>query len=223
LQTFKRWAGKSSDISYYLNSHHIDFHAWALQGMARPVQVIAMASTGIACKSPHHIDTEDTITLTVQWENLSSHSATRDLGTAVYTASWVAPKSDVHSQQRFFYMGHDGEIIIDQAHRGYSVATDASGYASANPLFMKYTPDADGYFVGQTGYGYRSIEAFVDAIQSIQAGTRTPAHYEGWLATIGSTRSMTAILEAGRRSLDSKQACGIMYDGDGQPVSLFSG
>ena len=26
LQTFKAWAGKSSDISYYLNSHHIDFH-----------------------------------------------------------------------------------------------------------------------------------------------------------------------------------------------------
>lgn len=26
LETFKSWAGKSSDISYYLNSHHIDFH-----------------------------------------------------------------------------------------------------------------------------------------------------------------------------------------------------
>lgn len=26
-------------------------------------------------------------------------------GTGLYTSSWVAPKSDVHSQQRFFYMG----------------------------------------------------------------------------------------------------------------------
>lgn len=26
LQTFRAWAGLSSDISYYLNSHHIDFH-----------------------------------------------------------------------------------------------------------------------------------------------------------------------------------------------------
>jgi D-galacturonate reductase len=32
LDTFKGWAGISSDISYYLNSHHIDFHVWALQG-----------------------------------------------------------------------------------------------------------------------------------------------------------------------------------------------
>lgn len=38
LETFKAWAGKASDISYYLNSHHIDFHevsrtaAWPLGG-----------------------------------------------------------------------------------------------------------------------------------------------------------------------------------------------
>ena len=25
LETFKAWAGKSSDISYYLNSHHVDY------------------------------------------------------------------------------------------------------------------------------------------------------------------------------------------------------
>jgi hypothetical protein len=30
-------------------------------------------------------------------------------GTAVYTSSWVAPRSDVHSQQRFFYMGQKGD------------------------------------------------------------------------------------------------------------------
>ena len=28
LETFKAWAGKSSDISYYLNSHHVDFCEW---------------------------------------------------------------------------------------------------------------------------------------------------------------------------------------------------
>ena len=230
LDTFKRWAGKSSDISYYLNSHHVDFHAWAVRGVARPVRVSAMASTGVASNAPHYIDTEDTITLTVQWENTNRRGDPCDrppcdrpnLGTAVYTASWVAPRSDVHSQQRFFYMGHDGEIIIDQAHRGYSVATDASGYASANPLFMKYAPDADGYFVGQTGYGYRSIEAFVNAVQSIRAGAATPMDYEGRLATIDATQAMTAILEAGRRSLDNDgKAYKIKYGEDGQPVSLY--
>jgi D-galacturonate reductase len=32
LETFKAWAGKSSDISYYLNSHHVDFHNWVRRG-----------------------------------------------------------------------------------------------------------------------------------------------------------------------------------------------
>ena len=35
LQTFKAWAGKSSDISYYLNSHHVDFHEWVMLGKVR--------------------------------------------------------------------------------------------------------------------------------------------------------------------------------------------
>ena len=50
---------------------------------------------------------------------------------------YTAPRSDVHSQQRFFYMGHAGEVTVDQAHRGYSVSSDAAGYKSVNPLFMK--------------------------------------------------------------------------------------
>eukprot|EP01043_Picozoa_sp_COSAG02_P054287 COSAG02_NODE_6125_length_3783_cov_1.474355_3_plen_149_part_00 len=117
LQTFKAWAGKSSDISYYLNSHHVDFHEWANHGIARPISVVATGSTGIA-KAKYDIDTEDTITLTVQWQNFADGS----LGTAIYTSSWVAPKSDVHSQQRFFYMGQSGEVNVDQAHRGCTSA-----------------------------------------------------------------------------------------------------
>jgi len=70
LETFKAWAGKSSDISYYLNSHHIDFHEWCVESTSRPILVTATASTGVA-KAKFGIDCEDTITLTVQWENLS--------------------------------------------------------------------------------------------------------------------------------------------------------
>ena len=108
LDTFRAWAGKSSDISYYLNSHHVDFHEWCVEGSSRPVLVTACASTGVAT-GMYDITSEDTITLTVQWENMSTDvEGTRpsgSLGTAVYTSSWIAPPSDVHSQQRFFYMG----------------------------------------------------------------------------------------------------------------------
>ena len=45
LQTFRSWAGKSSDISYYLNAHHIDFNVWSVSHIARPLSVTALAST----------------------------------------------------------------------------------------------------------------------------------------------------------------------------------
>ena len=63
LETFRAWAGKSSDISYYLNAHHIDFSVWAASSFARPVSVHASAATGWAQAAG--IPTEDTITLTV--------------------------------------------------------------------------------------------------------------------------------------------------------------
>lgn len=72
LLTFKQWAGKSSDISYYLNSHHVDFHEWAMRDKARPIMVTASASYGLA-KSTFDMDCEDTITLMVQWENMPPH------------------------------------------------------------------------------------------------------------------------------------------------------
>ena len=209
LETFKAWAGKSSDISYYLNSHHVDWSEWTLHGMARPVRVTATGSTGIA--TAKNMPTEDSITLTVQWQNLASKA----LGCAVYTSSWVAPKSDVHSQQRFFYMGSAGEINVDQAHRGCTVATDATGFASVNPLFMKYTP-TNGKFSGQGSYGVKSFENFIDATRTINAGGAQPSDYDdGSLATVHTTLQGTAILEAGRRSLDADvQPMDILYENE---------
>lgn len=210
LQTFKAWAGKSSDISYYLNSHHIDWSEWTLAGQARPIRVTATASTGVA--QSQNIPAEDSITLTVQWENFkNNNNNNKTLGCAVYTSSWVAPKSDVHSQQRFFYMGSKGEINVDQAHRGYTVATDSGGFASSNPLFMKYTP-TNGKFAGQSSYGVKSFETFIDACNAINGGKAQPQDYnDGSLATVHTTMQGTAILEAGRLSLDA----------DGRPMDIL--
>lgn len=205
LETFKAWAGKSSDISYYLNSHHVDFSEWTLAGIARPVRVTATSSTGVA--KAKGMDAEDSITLTVQWQNYND----KTLGCGVYTSSWVAPKSDVHSQQRFFYMGTKGEVNVDQAHRGCTVSQDDKPFASVNPLFMKYTP-TNGYFSGQNGYGVRSFENFMDACQSIKNGEKTPDDFnDGSIATVHTTFQGTAILEAGRMSLDT----------DGRPMDLI--
>ncbi len=198
LETFKAWAGISSDISYYLNAHHIDLLAWALQDIAKPISVYAVASTGVAEKILDRA-VEDTITLTVTWQN---HSGA--IGTSIHTASWIAPPSDVHSQQRFFYMGAKGEINIDQAHRGYTMSHDARNFASRNPLFMKYTP-REGKFAGQNGYGYKSIEHFISAAIQLDEKNISLKMLNKTLPTIANTLYTTAILEAGYKSLRSKK------------------
>eukprot|EP00238_Polyblepharides_amylifera_P009884 CAMPEP_0196584550 /NCGR_PEP_ID=MMETSP1081-20130531/47530_1 /TAXON_ID=36882 /ORGANISM="Pyramimonas amylifera, Strain CCMP720" /LENGTH=183 /DNA_ID=CAMNT_0041905787 /DNA_START=163 /DNA_END=714 /DNA_ORIENTATION=- len=170
-----------------------------------------MASNGIADDRLERKGIEDTITLMVQWENRADQS----LGTAIYMASWAAPRADCHTQQYFHYMGHKGEVRADQCHRGYSWATDDSGFANLNPLYMKYTPNSTGHFAGQNGYGYQSLEQFVAAAEAINAGTLTPegCTRQGILATIDSTLVVTAILEAGRMSLDLASApIEISYD-----------
>ncbi len=196
LETFRAWAGKGSDISYYLNAHHVDMLMWMVGESARPIAVTALAASGVAEKKG--MPTEDSISLCVQFQIVGGGRAS-----AVFTSSWIAPQSDVHSQQSFFYQAEKGEVRVDQAHRGYSVATDEAGYSSPNPLFMKYTPDAEGRFAGQSGYGYRSIEEFIKAAHSVNNGTTDVDDWSQRLATASTTLQVTKILEAGRASLDA--------------------
>ena len=196
LDTFKSWLGKGvSDISYYLNSHHIDFHEWCMENRSRPVSVTATASSGVAAEK-FGISCEDTITLTVQWENLDESGSVVlvifMLSSLIFPAYRLPDTRARHGHGRihlqldctqercalpaaFLLYGtgiilcfdmimmsfllhviaQRGEINVDQAHRGYSMADDASSRLNGiNPLFMKYVP-TDGKFSGQTGYGYR--------------------------------------------------------------------
>ena len=79
-----------------------------MQGKAIPLTISALSSTGVGEKILNR-PCEDTITLTVQWKNLDSGT----LGSAVYTASWSDPKSDVHSQQHFYCQCAKGFVDID--------------------------------------------------------------------------------------------------------------
>ena len=64
----------------------------------------ASAAAGIATSAPYNCvpQTEDTITLLVDWQSTKSPT---HRGTGVYTASWTAPlKAGVHSAQHWYYM-----------------------------------------------------------------------------------------------------------------------
>ena len=101
-------------------------------------------------------------------------------------------------------MASNGEIRVDQAKRGYDVAADSDGQLMwYNPFYMKYAPDEEGNFNGQTGYGYISFEKFVDAVTALNEEKITlDALDTRGLPTLKNTIATTAILEAGRKSLD---------------------
>ncbi|KAI8410325.1 hypothetical protein FOFC_10179 [Fusarium oxysporum] len=213
LETFKAWAGKESDISYYLNSHHIDICDSMVQERGYvPVSVNASSSKGVAVDLGCDPITEDTISLLVTW-NKNGEPSKRAVG--VYTASWTAPqKAGVHSNQYFHYLAANGEIRVDQAKRGYDVADDSIGQLMwYNPFYMKYAPDEDGNFAGQTGYGYISIEKFVDGCRAVNSGKLKPEDLDAKpLPTLKNTIATTAILEAGRRSIDENREVKIVVE-----------
>ena len=70
----------------------------------------ASKSTGVAASKG--IDTEDTITLTVQIEHVESGST----GIALFTSSWVAPKSDVRRTSYIRVTSERGPIGGARAH-----------------------------------------------------------------------------------------------------------
>jgi D-galacturonate reductase len=229
LSTFSSWAGVESDISYYLNSHHIDICEWFVsqQGWV-PSTVRASASTGIATdpKIGCAHGTEDTITVLVDWTHPSKPGKK---ATGIYTASWTAPQNaGVHSQQHFHYIASGGEININQAKRGYDVVADSSTAASDsgmkwfNPFYMRYAPDEEGNFAGQGGYGYVSFEKFIDGVTKVNDGTVGIEELDRrGLPTLANTVLTTAILEAGRRSLDEGgRSVGIVLGGEIGDVQL---
>jgi len=72
-----------------------------------------------------------------------------------------------------------------------------------NPFYMKYAPDEGGNFNGQSGYGYISFEKFVDAVTAFKDGRVSLEELDRrGLPTLRNTIATTAILEAGRKSLD---------------------
>ncbi|EPS37362.1 hypothetical protein H072_8973 [Dactylellina haptotyla CBS 200.50] len=204
LETFKAWAGKDSDISYYLNSHHVDINESMVPGW-KPYKVTASGSRGCATDLGCVPGTEDTITLLVDW--VKKDDPTK-VATGVYTSSWTAPqKAGVHSNQYFHYLGSKGEIRINQAKRGYDVADDeTTGLMWYNPFYMRYAPDEEGNFGGQSGYGYVSFEKFIDACNKLNAGEITLEELDKrGLPTLANTAATGAILHAGRVSLDEKR------------------
>jgi D-galacturonate reductase len=82
---------------------------------------------------------------------------------------------------------------------------------------MKYSPAPDGSFDGQRGYGYVSLSTWIEACIKVNKGQAKPEDYDNYgLPTVKNTIVTTAIIRAGRISLDEKRSVGISVDQEGK-------
>lgn len=82
-------------------------------------------------------------------------------------------------------------------------------------FYMRYAPDEEGNFAGQTGYGYISFEKFIDAVTAVNEGRVTLDQLDARpLPTLRNTIGTTAILHAGRKSLDERRPVEIVSEGE---------
>ena len=64
---------------------------------------------------------------------------------------------------------------------------------------------------------YRSFEVFIEAATSVNMGSSFSTSFDNSLATLATTFRTTAILEAGRRSLDQGVVIKILYENTDHP------
>lgn len=94
--------------------------------------------------------------------------------------------------------------------------TDLGRYRAILSFYMKYSPAADGSFDGQRGYGYVSLSTWVEACIKVNKGEAKPEDFDNYgLPTIKNTIVTTAIIRAGRVSLDEKRSVVINVDSNG--------
>lgn len=95
----------------------------------------------------------------------------------------------------------------------YSIAASATVNLLNASFYMRYAPDEEGNFSGQTGYGYISFEKFIDAVTAVNEGRVTLDQLDARpLPTLKNTIATTAILHAGRMSLDEKRPVEIVSE-----------
>jgi len=76
-------------------------------------------------------------------------------------------------------------------------------------------------FTGQRTYGYLTFEATIDAATRCNSGEKRVADFDGVLPTMSTTSCATAILEAGRISLDNGgRTMELVYANDKQATPI---
>lgn len=191
-RSFRRWAERTN-IFQYLGVHYVDLLHF-LTGL-RPKRAMAVGTRGVL--DALGVRTWDAVLATVIW---GGDDADQELISQL-AIGWVDPDgSSAMSDQRFFLVGSEGRIDLDQKDRGIQQVTSARGAQTPNPHFSMLLEDANGTPEHQ-GYGYRSIERFLLDVLDLGAGRVAAGDLDASRPSFLQALVSTAVVQAVNESL----------------------
>jgi D-galacturonate reductase len=192
LEIFRDWSAKSN-IFQYLGVHYVDL-VYFLTG-ARPIRVTAVGTEGVL--SAQGLQTYDSVHAIIQWQGIEGkHPFITSMN-----IGWIDPRcTSSLSDQKFFLVGSDGSMNIDQKNRGIELVKEGIGIQQVNPYFSDYLPTLDGGLEFQ-GYAVKSIRQFFLDIQSIKNGIVDPKELDSTRPSFTQGLVSTAVIEAVNMSL----------------------
>src|SRR5258706_3237629 len=158
LKTFSGWADKTNIFQYFV-VHYVDL-IYFLTGFT-PIRASAYGTYGILKKAG--IDTYDSVHAQVIWKDPNGG----DEFISSFNTNCIDPSvTSALSDQKYKVIGTLGSIECDQKNRGDELVTEKSGIKQINPYFADYFPNENGG-MNFSGYGYTSIEHFVEDVQAL--------------------------------------------------------
>lgn len=194
---FQNWmTADRSDAFTYVGCHYVDLVAF-ITGLT-PVSVSVY---GILDRFPNGAEGYLWTDARVIWNNGACLNVQNGLGVPA-----AAPGSNAQGLSMYFQRAGEGAWLAhsDQFRGLQYCYAEPAAYVEPNPDFFQYV-DLGGPGLTPVGYGYRSIEAIVEAILAVERGERTVAEIDaaGILATPANSSHNERVIEAARESIHS--------------------
>ena len=186
--TFSPWVAHTN-IFQYLGVHYADIIYFVTKALPR-----RMLATGQKkWLSPQGIPTHDAIEVLIEWSPGF---------TSTILTNWIDPNCNgAMSQQKIAVIGTQGRLESDQTHRGVKLITDRNGIQDINPYFCQPYTNIETQLTEYKGYGIDSITQFLQDVESMAQGDRSPVDFEGIRPTFRDALVSTAIVEGANLSL----------------------
>ncbi len=194
---FQNWFSmENSDAFTYIGCHYVD-----LVHFITGLMPVSISVAGVPERFPNGTEAWMWTDARVKWSNGAILNVQNALG---YPDQ--GPGSNTQGMTLWCSQGDSGGFLnhID-SHRGLEYCYVDGGYSEPSPDYMQYLPNHLGPGEHVSGYGYRSIEALVEAAQSVEGDPSALEMIEkqGIVATAANSSYNELVTEAARLSLEN--------------------